>query len=226
MIFWSGHGWHTQQPWGLALPTQPVAWYDQNAVALQMDGSLHLGANLNPLEVNGVTYPYGIGLVSCDQPFRYGRFTIEAKLPNSEFAWPAFWLWGGAYGAEAAANATRKEPDTYNEIDIFEGYANKHGSYFKLGIPWWKVQANTYPPNKPKSRVLWWNPASDFHAYELLWTPKTVTIWYDKKLVLVRDLVIDQSLNLVINNNVRNAGGQWRPSNFVVRSFTYNAAGF
>lgn len=214
-ITWAGYEWNTVQPWGPTLEKKPLTWTDPSAVSVATDG-LHLGVKYNPAWLpdqkgiyGGRVYSYGIGLVCIAKPFLYGHFKIEARLPAaSPFAWPAFWLWGGAYGT----------PD-FREIDIFEGYANGRGSYFRFGLPWWNVRANTYPPDRPKGRALWWNPATGFHTYELLWNPKTIAIWYDQKLVLVRDLVIDRPMSLVINNNIRQYAKIG--TDLVVRSFTY-----
>lgn len=211
-IRWQGYDWLTQERYGVWNPKKPLVWYDPDAVLEGVyPGKLHLLAHRNPRTFeNGVTAPYGIGLVSCTEKFLYGHFEIEAKLPRTPHAWPAFWLWDGEYGT-----------NNYAEIDVFEGYANKRGSYFRFGIPWWNVRANLYPPGRPSGAPFCWNPGAGFHKYVLDWSPIEIEIRYDATRILRRAVKIQQPMNLVINNSLRKTPPEPFMSDFVIRSFVY-----
>ena len=124
---WSGYKWITQERWGNIHPDKTVSWYDETAVELAYSSviecdQLILKTHKNPqyfkeLEVES---PIGVGLVSCKTKFSYGYYEIEAKLPTAPSLWPAFWTW-----------AWESWPP---EVDIFEAYSNKRGSYFNWNI--------------------------------------------------------------------------------------------
>ena len=98
-----------------------------------------------PFYDNGVMgdmiIPFGVGLVSCTEKFGYGTFEIEAKLPKGQpNAWPAFWMWSF---------------DSWPpEIDVFEAYSNKKGSYFNWNIDallgkFWRCATNVHLGKNP-----------------------------------------------------------------------------
>ena len=107
---WCGYEWITQERWGQIHPEKSHWWYDESCVSVDKQNHLHLKTKYNPkrFEELNLTSPIGVGLVSCTNKFKYGVFSIEAKLPHGKNLWPAFWMWSW---------------DSWPpEIDVFEGW--------------------------------------------------------------------------------------------------------
>jgi beta-glucanase (GH16 family) len=205
---WSGYKWITNERWGQWDASNPRFWMDPSAVSIHK-GTLHLTTHLNKKTFTtptGETYTatHGMGTVSCLEKFGYGEFEIEARLPYGSYNWPAFWMWSW---------------DSWPpEIDIFEGYSNKNGSYFNwadflLGKIW-RVESNIHLGKHPynysigaeSARWGWKNPHKHFIKYSLLWTPDVIEIKWDGKVVRkITDKSIlaqfeNTKMNVLINN--------------------------
>jgi len=212
---WSGYNWITQERWGIMHTDKPYNWYDEKSVKVNKDGFLELSINFNPKKIIIDDKEYnpelGIGLVSSTyKDFTYGYYEIEAKLPNSPFSWPAFWMW-----------SWESWPP---EIDIFEGYTNYKGSYFKISNSWkiwkiWNIQTNIhYKINELKHKSIGSakgfidlfkkSPSKRFIKYGMLWKPDEITFYYDGRVVRkitdskILDKIKGHKMNLILNNGV------------------------
>jgi len=97
--------------------------------------------------------------------FKYGKFEIIAKVPESPGLQPAIWLQGENKGQ-------------YGEIDIMEVAGTR-----KLGMRFATIHAGVSPTlldRKGGSGKL----DNGFHTYVAEWTPKDITIFYDKNKIL------------------------------------------
>ncbi len=99
---------------------------------------------------------------------KYGRIEAQMILPTEEGAWPAFWMLPQdqyIYNGWAASG----------EIDIMEGYGNKHneiGGTIHYGSQW--------PNNIYKGKSYYFDNTTDtsvFHTYAIEWEPGKIT-WY------------------------------------------------
>ena len=144
-IHWQGYEWITQERWGQVNPKDPKHWMDPSAVSISGD-TLYLKSHYNPKYFIDIdkTVDAGCGTLSCTTKFGYGYFEIRAKLPDGPYQWPAFWMWSF---------------DSWPpEIDVFEGYSDKKGSYLnktKLGRlltgKFWAVNSNIHLGISPKN---------------------------------------------------------------------------
>ena len=228
-IKWCGYEWITQERWGQIHPIKPKAWYDETAVEIRGE-KLILKTHKNPkyFPQLDIKSNIGVGLVSCTTPFKYGIFEIEAKLPKGSYLWPAFWTW-----------AFESWPP---EIDIFEGYTNKKGSYFNWNIDallgnFWRVKTNFHLGETPFNYDLgaechyytWKKPDENFNHYMLDWRSDRIDIFFNKKLVRsIRDedvlsLFNNTTKNVIINNMVQREHDEDNPtySEFVINYFKY-----
>ena len=48
---WSGHKWIKQEPWGLIHPDKAWNYYDESAVEVDKNKTLHLKTHYNPKEI-------------------------------------------------------------------------------------------------------------------------------------------------------------------------------
>jgi hypothetical protein len=228
-IKWCGYEWLTQERWGEIHPVKPKAWYDDSAVEIRGE-QLILKTHKNPkyFPKLDIKSKIGVGLVSCTTPFKYGIFEIEAKLPEGPYLWPAFWTW-----------AFESWPP---EIDIFEGYSNKKGSYFNWNIDlllgnFWRVKTNFHLGVMPDNFDLgaenhyytWKDPSKTFNKYKLDWKEDSIKIFFNDKLVRsitdkdVLSIFNETTQNVIINNMVQKECDENNPpySEFVVNYFKY-----
>jgi len=234
-INWQGYEWLTQERWGDYHPDKPIVWYDPSQVIIE-DDILKLGCQYNPRMVPFYDYgvmgdmiiPFGVGLVSCTEKFGYGTFEIEAKLPQGQpYAWPAFWMW-----------AFESWPP---EIDVFEAYSNKRGSYFNwsheiiLG-KFWRCATNVHlgkePNNYSTGAENHWmgckDPSKRFVKYKVEWFEDKIAIYYDGRLVrdITDESILSQlrgkSMNVILNNSIQKEfNDETSQYFFEVKSFTY-----
>ena len=229
-IKWCGYEWLPQERWGNIHPDKPKAWYDESAIEIRGE-QLVLKTHKNPkyFKELDITSNIGVGLVSCTEKFKYGKFEIEAKLPEGPYLWPAFWTW-----------AFESWPP---EIDIIEAYSDKKGSYFNFNLEagvgkFWHCETNIHLGELPDNGYSlgaknhcwgWRNPKKTFNHYMLDWRSDRIDIFYNKKLVRsIRDKeVLDQfnstTQNVIINNMVHWRHDKHNPSysEFVVNYFKY-----
>jgi beta-glucanase (GH16 family) len=206
-IKWMGYEWLTQQQWG---EFQNDNWFDEEAVELEHPGwvdTLSLKNRYKPKQFPNTSNPIPIstGLVSCTTHFSYGKFEIKAKLPSGPYTWPAFWMY-----------AFESWPP---EIDVFEGYTNRKGSYFNWSLrsligKFWRVDTNVYLGEKPieynlggKSHWLGWkSPDKVFNKYGVIWSEKEIVFLFNDKPVrkITDEKYLSQfkgkTMNVIINN--------------------------
>lgn len=171
-------------------PSRPWQRYDAaEAVWQDQNGDTILGIKTSPKEVkhwDGKTYStkYAVGTMRSVEAFGLGTFSADIKLPKGRNLWPAFWLVGEG-----------EWPDN-GEIDIVEGWTNRFGGYFKIGIP------------QPPYLVPSWNTTTNIH-----WNDDYQEYWnYDgHKSCGSRRLPIIFSLERPAHNFV-NYAVEWRPN--------------
>lgn len=243
-IKWAGYEWLTQERWGDMHPEKPEVWYDPSAIEIDSNDYLRLKArpspkrsnpiNIDPEKFESCYSPVGIGLVSCTEKFKYGTFEIEAKLPKGPYTWPAFWMWSF---------------DSWPpEIDMFEAYSNKRGSYFNwshelfLG-KFWRVATNIHLSHLYNNRKVDYNlgakyhyygfknPSKHFIKYSLIWEPNKISIFYGDKLVrkITDEKTTSQMrnthMNLIINNSIQDKylNTDMPETEMVIKSFKYTS---
>jgi len=232
-INWSGYKWITQERWGAIHQDKSWCHYDESAVSIGKDKMLHLQTKYQPKEFEiddkKVISDFAVGLVSSEEDFGHGLFEIECKLPKGKNLWPAFWIWG---------------VDSWPpEVDFFEAYTNKRGSYFSPSL-WppaiWDVQTNIHYRTSDNEEgrgsigakpgwMGWKNPSKHFFKYECLWTPEFIEIKYNGKVVKkfsdkkIMEDINSQKQRVIINNHLRNGDNKEQVTDFQVKSFKYTS---
>tara|TARA_B100000963_G_scaffold361470_1_gene397065 strand:- start:4299 stop:5036 length:738 start_codon:yes stop_codon:yes gene_type:complete len=232
LLIWEGYEWEIGERWGLMHPGKTECWYDKSAVEIVGD-ELHLHTHYNPIEIDGKESPFGVGLINCTTKFGYGRYDIDIKLPTGPYLWPAFWMW-----------SFESWPP---EIDVFEGYSNKRGSYTNFGNfhefiigKFWKVQTNVHLGKEPdnysagaQSHWLGWtSPDKVFNKYSLEWYENEVNILFNDKLVrrITDESVLEQlrgkTMNVIVNNSIQKKhvglGDKTLKSTMICKNFRYS----
>jgi beta-glucanase (GH16 family) len=98
--------------------------------------------------------------------FTYGRIVWRAKLPPGSGTWPALWLLG--------ENITTAGWPAGGEIDVME-HVGKWPGMVQSAIHTPSSFGNTI--NKGSTTISTFN--TDFHLYELLWTPEKLAFFVD-----------------------------------------------
>jgi beta-glucanase (GH16 family) len=236
---WSGHKWIKSERWGLVHPLKPDWWYDPERVEIDSKGVLHLKTKWNPKSVvgpDGETYEskVGCGLISSTEKFKYGKYEIEAKLPQGKGLWPAFWMW-----------AWESYPP---EIDVLEAYsdrANRITSFWNgrlhewLFGKFWAVESNihlidntqegNWTVGTKRNFFGFKSPSKRFVKYELIWLKDKIEIYYDGKLnrrETDRNILKqfdNVTMNVILNNGItgRAVPENVPESDFQVRYFKY-----
>jgi len=115
--------------------------------------------------------------------WKYGRFEIRAKLPNTQGIWPAFWL--------LPAEAHYGNWPASGEVDIMELIGSQPGRVYgtaHYGNP--HQSTGTYY-DLPTGQVF----SDDFHIFSLEWKPGEIR-WY-----------VDGSLYQTVNSWFTSGGG-------------------
>jgi hypothetical protein len=102
---------------------------------------------------------------------QYGYFEMKAKFPSGEATWPAFWLLN---------TASKKGRAPEGEIDVVEYIANPHSAnYIATTLHDW---SNRTAPAASRHRVP--SPTGGFHTYGMMWTPATMTFYFDSAVTM------------------------------------------
>lgn len=233
-IQWMGYEWLTQERWGRVHPKFPFRWNDPSAIEIDDDGTLRLYARPNSrifnIDGEDIESEVGFGLISCTTEFGWGTFEVEAKMPKGPYTWPAFWCW-----------AFESWPP---EIDMFEGYSNKRGSYFNWSLrsligKFWRVNSNIHlkgTEEDPRDQLGaeshwlgWISPDRKFNKYKLVWTPDEISIYFNERRVRhITDKTVlvqfeNRTMNIILNNSVQNEylTTDMPETEFIVKYFKY-----
>jgi hypothetical protein len=213
-IEWSGYRWLCRERWGSIHPGKSWNWYDPTAVRIERDNLL-LDIHYNPRQFTfppdewvdeevTLTSDWGIGLVTCETDFSFGRFEICARLPKGRGLWPAFWMYA---------------PNTWPpEIDIFEGYSqdNNYRHWFLLKP--YRIENCLHSKdglNIPKVhtwRPWFWqlqgNPCTTFHIYSVIWFPDRLEFLIDNRVIrritdkLILKYLAGYKMMVLMNNHI------------------------
>ncbi len=100
--------------------------------------------------------------------FRYGYFEARMKWDVTTGAWPAFWM----LPKQAAQGAQET-----GELDVFEGQGDSPHTYFGTIHDWVGQNSTSNDPNAYNLAST--TDFSQWHTYGVLWTPGTVTWYFD-----------------------------------------------
>lgn len=211
-IKFSGYEWITQERWGQVHPDKKYVWYDEDAVIVHPNGEVSLFAKSRPryFPETGVSH-VGIGLISSTHQFSYGKFEIEAMLPNFPYSWPSFWMWSWS--------------DWPPEIDVFEAYSNEKGNYATSWLDrifkniFFNVKSNIHIKDENRKwdiqdiahHFTYLDPRKNFNKFGVNWNPDKIEFYYNDKLVRLVDdpnilkLINGHTMNVIINNSC------WKP---------------
>jgi beta-glucanase (GH16 family) len=131
-------------------------------------GVLTITASATPAQDNYAAYgaAYTSGMLNTLGSFeqKYGYFEMRAEVPTAQGAWPAFWLLPSPYQPNAEADIMEGLGATPN-VDYRRAYGGDGSSQ--------TIYDNAYKDDP-----------SGFHTYGMLWTPSTVSFYYDGTEVL------------------------------------------
>jgi beta-glucanase (GH16 family) len=118
---------------------------------------------------------------------KHGYFEIRAELPTAVGAWPAFWM-------------IPTKPDGSVEGDIMEALALTPNYHYARALG----GADTMYDNSYKA------DPSGFHTYGMLWTPQTVTFYYDGIATLTGKTPANwaEPMAMIVNMAVGGWGGE------------------
>ncbi|WP_310541734.1 type I secretion C-terminal target domain-containing protein [Phenylobacterium sp.] len=127
---------------------------------------------------------------------KYGYFEMRAEVPTAVGSWPAFWMIPSPYKPNAEADIMEGLAATPN-VDYRRAYGGVDGSETQY------------------DNVLTVDPEG-FHTYGMLWTPQTVTFFYDGLTVLhgATPSTWTSPMSLIVNLAVGGWGGAPDPAAF------------
>ncbi len=150
------------------------------------DGVLKIIARKEQFSDQGITKNHTSARLNSKYAFQYGRVEIRAKLPSGPGTWPALWMLGknitenGAYW-EQEGYGTTSWPQC-GEIDIMEHWGSNQNY----------VSSATHTPSSFGGTVNHGGQyietvSTDFHDYELLWTPEELVFSVDGNIHFTYD---------------------------------------
>lgn len=172
----------TQLPAGGSWFNGEIQHYtDRTENAYVEDGILYLTAKKETFTDQGHTKDYTSARLNSKFAFTYGRVEVRAKLPTGVGTWPAIWMLGkniteaGAYW-QTQGYGTTGWP-ACGEIDIMEHWGNNQNY----------VQSATHTPSSFGATINHGGQyiptvSSEFHVYELIWTPDQLRFSVDGNL--------------------------------------------
>ncbi|HXP72968.1 MAG TPA: family 16 glycosylhydrolase [Stellaceae bacterium] len=138
-------------------------------------------------------FQYTSGMLNTENSFSqtYGYFDMRAQLPaGGQGLWPAFWL---------LKNSNTWPP----EIDVLEQVSNPASNIFSTVI-------DSSQPNQQGS-VNVGDTSTGFHDYGVLWTPQTITFYFDGRQLLSTPTPADMNSPMYMIMNLA-LGGSWAGS--------------
>lgn len=153
----------------------------------------------NPNLPDKFTIDWAEGLVLLKQPYTFGWFEANIKLPVSTAQWAAFWLSGS---------------DSWPpEIDVFESYTKDDPDDIKIkpNIHWGKIEDGS-KKDYGAPRIFVKDPHKRFVQYVVHWTKDFIKFYFDGQLVQVcdnKEMLKDNSnpQNVILNNGVKQIDG-------------------
>ncbi|MDF1694761.1 MAG: family 16 glycosylhydrolase, partial [Saprospiraceae bacterium] len=151
---------------------------DREDNAYLEDGLLKMVAKRENFTDQGVTKQYTSARLNSKFAFTYGRVEIRAKLPTGVGTWPALWTLGqnidenGGYWDNEGYDTTPWP--ACGEMDIMEHWGNNQNY----------VSSATHTPSSHGNTVnvggqVIPTVSSEFHVYEMIWTPKKLIFSVD-----------------------------------------------
>jgi beta-glucanase (GH16 family) len=142
--------------------------------------------------------PYNSGTITTDGKFSqaYGYFEMRAELPSGAGMWPAFWMYPqSGYGLR--------------ELDVLEAFGAPYAGSGGLNTYHW----GTHDSGLPGQQSGAWVPTSanistSYNTYGMLWTPTTITFYFDGQSVAQEATPSDMSAAMYMIANLA-VGGSW-----------------
>jgi beta-glucanase (GH16 family) len=138
-------------------------------------------------------FQYTSGMLNTENSFSqtYGYFDMRAELPaGGQGLWPAFWL--------------LKDTNTWPpEIDVLEQVSNPASNIFSTVI-------DSAQPNQQGSANVG-DTSTGFHDYGVLWTPQTITFYFDGRQLFSTPTPADMNSPMYMIMNLA-LGGNWAGS--------------
>lgn len=153
-----GHGWGNNE----------LEYYQPQNTAVR-NGHLFITAKKEDKE--GKNYTSSRIITQGKQEFQYGRVDIRALLPKGQGIWPALWMLGN--------NIASVDWPACGEIDIMEMIGGPGKDNTVHGTVHWD-NAGSHASFGGKhtlanDKIL----ADEFHVYSVVWTPETITWYFD-----------------------------------------------
>ena len=207
--------WRISQPWGEFHPNNLYQYWpkDSSCVYTSPDG-LVLELRKKPRTFyknelptwqqkdnlpNEFTIDWSAGLVFLKQPFKFGWFESNIKLPTDTSQWAAFWLSGNESWPP--------------EIDVFESYTKEDSDDIKIrpNIHWGKTENKT-KKDYGAPNIFVKDANKRFVQYVVHWTEDFIKFYFDGQLVQVcdnKELLKDNSnfQNVILNHGIKELEG-------------------
>jgi len=187
--------WSNHYLWGRTIRNNPEIEYYTSGKNFEFTGTIlkiigkpeRITAAAASTSSDSATFTCSSGMLRTNEKFRYGKFEMRCKLPDSPGSWPAFWLFSERCGEIDIFEHSSKQPYRINENYHYDssGVKREDFSFIKLD-------------KRP-------NFTRQFHTYTLEWQPDTVQWFIDGMLVrtAVHHLSCDMELiaNLALAND-------------------------
>jgi hypothetical protein len=117
--------------------------------------------------------------------YKYGRFSIRARIDYGKGIFPAFWLFGGS-------TAPKIQP--YTEIDIFEAYVADKELESNVHIYDTTINCDNHPTGRWKFKPGQW------YNYTFNWTPDSLNLYIDGKFIkTLYNSAFLGNMNIILN---------------------------
>jgi beta-glucanase (GH16 family) len=171
--------------------------------------------------MGGAPYTSARMQTSQKRSFTYGKFSMRARLPYGQGIWPAFWLLGANSSSFNLYGGAVAWPGC-GEADIMEmigGLADGSGDFTTHGALHY-LDAGGRDPGPGFAYRLPSRLSSDFHVYELVWTPHSFTwlfdgLAYGTKVVTADMEEFGRPMFILLNLAVGGPWGGWADASTV-----------